>query len=259
MTGPSLDTGPCGDDAALVDRASYLSVLDSDSRLIAEAASRDLAAAVPDCPGWTVRDAVEHVAEVYEHKIAAVECRGERPEPWPPLWPVDRDPLCWFADARDRLLDTLASTDPAAPSWTWWPPDQTVGFWVRRMAQETAVHRVDVEGATGTATTVDSELALDGIDEVLLMMLAGDWSTDPQPELTATVEVTIDSRLWRVAMAPAEVTVDTGGGAADATVTGEPSPVLLWLWGRGRDSTVQISGDREAAARLRTRLALATQ
>jgi uncharacterized protein (TIGR03083 family) len=139
--------------AVPVDRARYLSLLESDSRRLGEAAARDLTAPVPFCPGWTVGDAVAHVCEVYEHKIAAIERRGERPEPWPPVWPSDLAPLDWFADARDRLLGVLARTNPAERSWTWWPPDQTVGFWVRRMAQETAVHRVDVEGATGNRGT----------------------------------------------------------------------------------------------------------
>jgi uncharacterized protein (TIGR03083 family) len=242
-----------------MDRARYLSVLDADSHLLAEAATRDLAAAVPNCPGWTIRKAVEHVAEVYEHKIAAIERCGERPEPWPPSWPTDRDPLAWFADARQRLLDTLVRTDASAPSWTWWPADQTAGFWLRRMAQETAVHRFDVEGATGAPTPIDAALALDGIDEVLLVMLAGDWSTEPQPDLTGTVEVASDGRTWHVAMAPTEVTVTLGGGEPGATVTGEPSALLLWLWGREPDSGIQIGGDRQTGSRLRQRLALATQ
>ena len=29
----------------------------------------------------------------------------------------------------------------------------------------------------------------DGIDEVLEAMLAGDWASDPQPDLTGTVDV----------------------------------------------------------------------
>ncbi|MBA3652969.1 MAG: maleylpyruvate isomerase family mycothiol-dependent enzyme [Actinobacteria bacterium] len=242
-----------------MDRAEFLERLEEDSLLLGEAAARDMTAAVPFCAGWTVRDAVEHVAEVYEHKIAAVKRRGERPEPWPPTWPEDRDPLAWFSDARARLLDVLARTDPAAPSWTWWPPDQTAGFWVRRMAQETAVHRVDVQGATGTATPVDAQLAVDGIDEVLLLMFHGDWTVDPQPGLTGTVNVVTSGSIWRVAMTRDEVTVVAGGGAADATITAEPSPLLLWLWGRAGDEAVDVSGSHEAAARLRQRLALATQ
>jgi hypothetical protein len=33
-----------------------------------------------------------------------------------------------------------ASRDPAG---SWYTPDQTVGFWIRRMAQETVIHRID--------------------------------------------------------------------------------------------------------------------
>lgn len=248
-----------GGDAARVDRERYLEVLTEDSGLLVEAAARDMTAPVPSCPGWTVRRAVEHVAEVYEHKLAAIERRGERPEPWPPEWPEHREPLDWFADARQRLLDKLANTDPASPSWTWWPPDQTAGFWMRRMAQETAVHRVDVEVATGMAAPIDVELAVDGVDEVLLVMLAGDWGVDPQPALTGRVDVATRDRLWRVTMKPAEVRLDAGGAPPDAVVSAEPSPLLLWLWGRAPDSAVEVTGDREAAGRLRERLALATQ
>lgn len=242
--------------APRVDRERFLETLRTDGDLLLLTARRDLAAPIPTCPGWTVRDAVEHTAEVYEHKLACVAAGGARPDPWPPVWPEDRDPLEWYADAHARLVATLTSTDPGAPSWTWWPEDQTAGFWVRRMAQETAVHRADVESAFGAVTPVDAELAVDGVDEVLTMMLAGDWSTDPEPSLTGTAAVETGGRRWHVTMTPVEVTVGPAGDA-EATVTGDPSDVLLWLWGRG--DGVRISGDDEAARRFRERLALATQ
>ena len=241
-----------------MDRDRFLATLDSDAAALRAAAARDLAAAVPTCPGWTVRDAVEHVAEVYEHKVAAIEAGGPRPHPWPPPEQPGRDPLERFDTAFARLRQALHDTDPAAPSWTWWPPDQTAGFWVRRMAQETAVHRVDVESASGPPAPVDADLAVDGVDEVLLLMLAGDWTTDAQPALTGRVAVSAGGRTWHVAMTADEVTVaDTG--EAEATVSGEPSAVLLWLWGRAPDGAVAISGDAGAARRFRERLALATQ
>jgi uncharacterized protein (TIGR03083 family) len=243
-------------DASPMDRDRYLALLAADGAAL-RAAARDLDAAVPTCPGWTVRDAVTHTAEVYEHKLACIAAGGERPEPWPPEWPVGRDPVEWFAGAHARVVEVLARTDPAAPSWTWWPADQTAGFWVRRMAQETAVHRVDVESASGAPAPVDAELAVDGVDEVLTMMLAGDWSDEVVPHLTGTAVVATGGRSWRVAMAPAEVTVEEFAAGA-ATVSGDPSPVLLWLWGRAGDEDVRI-GDRDLARRLRERLAIATR
>lgn len=243
-----------------MERERYLELLHLDGRRLLDAArTADLDSPVPYCEGWTVRDAVEHTAEVYEHKMACIAAGGAKVESWSPDWPADRDPLTWFEDAHTRLLDVLRKTDPAAPSHTWWPDDQTAGFWVRRMAQETAVHRVDVEGATDHPTPVDDELALDGVDEVLKMMLAGDWSIEPQPGSTGSVVVATAGRSWLVTMTPEEVTLAEEAAGGDARVDGAPSNLLLWLWGRALDATVQISGDAQAVQRLRKRMARATQ
>ena len=242
-----------------MDRLRYLEALDLEGKRLSRAASRDLNAAVPACPGWTVGDVVRHTAEVYEHKIACLHWGGAHPDPWPPRWPADRDPVAWFAEAHGRVLEILASTDPAAPSWTWWPPDQTAGFWVRRLAQETAVHRADVQSAFGAVTPIEAELAVDGIGEVLVMMLAGDWSDEPQPGSSGTVVVVTANHAWRIVMSPDQITVGDVTSDAQAAVTGEPSNLLLWLWGRAPDSAVQLDGDPAATRRLRDRLSLATQ
>ena len=239
----------------------FLALLRSDGRLLADAARRDLEADVPPCPGWRVRDVVTHTAEVYEHKLACIELRAA-PDPWPPPWPADRDPLAWFADAHARLLDVLSSTDPATPAYTWWPPDQTVGFWVRRMAQETAVHRVDAQSAFGAITPVDTDLAVDGVDEVLTLFLAGDWSDAPVDRVGSgeRIAVTAGAQSWLVTLQPRAVEVSRPDGTAvDATLSGAPSDVLLWLWGRAADDTVDRGGDASAIRLLRERLTLATQ
>jgi hypothetical protein len=157
---------------------------------------------------------------------------------------------------------------PAAPSFTWWPPDQTVGFWYRRMAQETAVHRFDAESGHGEITPVDDALATDGVAEVLELMLADDWSdvseeewADVSPAAGAgrTIAVRTGESGWRVTLQPDRIDVTAEPGPADATVTGEPSEVLLWLWGRRPDDAVRISGNATAVSALRDRLRLATQ
>jgi uncharacterized protein (TIGR03083 family) len=242
-----------------MDYETFVEHVGDDGRRLVATATGSLSLDVPSCPGWTVRDVVAHVAQVYEHKIACTAL-GRAPDPWPPEWPADRDPIEWLGDAHERLLEMFRTSEPSTPSATWWPPDQTVGFWARRMAQETAVHRVDAEQAVGSATPVDADLATDGVDEVLLLMLAGDWSEDPDDAATGQrVAISTGGRTWLVAIERESMAVTDGGDAADATLGGEPSDVLLWLWGRIPDHGVERSGDEGALRVLRSRLVLATQ
>jgi uncharacterized protein (TIGR03083 family) len=242
-----------------MDYGMYIANTRSDGRRLADVATGGLAADVPSCPGWTVRDLVRHVAQVYEHKIACTELRRE-PEPWPPEWPADRDPIEWFSDAHARLLEMFDRSGPTTPSATWWPPDQTVGFWARRMAHETAVHRADAELAAGDPTPIDADLATDGVDEILQIMLAGDWSEAPDDTATGQrVAVVTGGRTWNVQLSREAVAVTEGEGAREAAVEGEPSEVVLWLWGRAGDERVTRSGDADVLRVLRARLVLATQ
>jgi uncharacterized protein (TIGR03083 family) len=242
-----------------MDYPTYVERVREDGDRLAAVARGNLTAAVPSCPGWTVDDLVSHVAEVYEDKIARTAL-GHAPDPWPPEWPADRDPVTWLDDARTRLLEMFSESGPDTPSATWWPPDQTVGFWARRMAHETAVHRVDGELAAGTMTPVDDELAVDGVDEILVVMLAGDWSDAPS-EIAAGQRVTVSTggRQWIVTLESEAVTIAEEDGVGDAAVEGSPSDVYLWLWGRVPDERVRRSGDEALLQLLRSRLVLATQ
>ena len=78
--------------ACLIEYPTFVEHVRHDGLRLAAAADGSLAEAVPSCPGWTVRDLVAHVAEVYEHKIACTAL-GYAPDPWPPEWPADRDSI----------------------------------------------------------------------------------------------------------------------------------------------------------------------
>ena len=243
---------------ATMEYGTFVEHVRADGERLVAVAANDPTAAIPSCPGWTMHDLVTHIARVYEHKIACTEL-GHEPDPWPPPeWPTDRDDLVWLADAHARLLAMFAAHGPTDPSATWWPSDQTVGFWARRMAQETAVHRVDAELAVGEPTPVDAALALDGIDEVLTIMLAGDWSEAPDASTGQRVAIDAGDRRWVVTLEPTAVEVVAGAEDSDATIGGDPSDLLLWLWGRAADDRVSRTSDEDAAL-LRARLTLATQ
>jgi uncharacterized protein (TIGR03083 family) len=239
---------------------AYVRLQRADGARLREVAEFGLDAAVPSCPGWRVADVVGHTAEVYAHKVACTRLQAA-PEPWPPPEHAGREPLELFDDSLGELLAMFEYEGPEAPSHTWWPPDQSVGFWIRRMAQESAVHRVDVELAHGVPTPVDAELAVDGIDELLVMMLAGDeWAEHgTKHPVDATIRITSQGRSWTVQADADAVLVDrSADGDADAEVAGDPSELYLWLWGRTDDSSLVVTGDSAAVRELRRRLGEAT-
>jgi uncharacterized protein (TIGR03083 family) len=214
----------------------YLDLLHQEGERLLLAAEGAMDRPVPACEGWAVRDVVEHVGMVYGHKIAALEL-GRRPEPGEWQGPEPGiDEIAWCHGLLHRLASDLSRVPADSPAWTWWEPDQTAGFWQRRMAQETAVHRADVESASGAVTPIDADLAVDGIDELLRVMLADVGVEDVLGPLRDGDRVRI---------------VVTG-----TTATGEPSDLLLWLWGRAPIATIDVAGDERG---LRDLLRAATQ
>jgi uncharacterized protein (TIGR03083 family) len=242
----------------------HVAALQGDLGLLLEAVERaGLDTAVPSCPGWTVRDLVDHVSEVYRHKTACIRL-GAEPEPWPPVRDLS-DPVAELRAAFGELHAELAGHAATDPAFTWHEPDQTVGFWSRRMAQETAVHRVDAELAAahaGSATVhpVAEDLAADGIDEVLVVFAEGDWSDLPQPGPGLVVRLEVPGRSWTVHLLPGELRVEQGRSTSDPdlTVNGRASDLLLWLWGRGDLEALTVTGDPAGAHRLVDRLSHVT-
>jgi uncharacterized protein (TIGR03083 family) len=241
---------------------SLLENFRADAARLMAAAEGSLDAPVPSCPGWAVRDLAEHVAMVYLHKVEAIRTQ-KLPDPWPPAF-GEGDPLELLAGAYTAVLAEFEAHDPADPAWTW-TDDRTVGFWVRRMAQETAVHRVDAELAIGERTPIDPELAVDGVDELLSVILPAVQQNWPDAITSVladaageVVEVRAGGREWRLRLGQAGAEFGVPG-PADATVDGDPESVLLWLWGRSPDSSVTMTGSPSVLRLARKVLAEASQ
>jgi uncharacterized protein (TIGR03083 family) len=244
-----------------VEFRGYLDHIRNDGDLIAATAPRGLNLPVPACPPWDVREVVAHLATVYDHKVTAMRL-GRRPEQgeWTTDEPFGKDTVEWFADEHAKLLAELVSHSPAAYAWSWWEPDQTVGFWYRRMALETVVHRVDVETQFGAPSAIDAALAVDGIDEVLTVMLAGDEEAAAAVPGTGTVELLADDAAWSVALEDSRTVVTPGRRTSPhAVLSGDPAALFLYLWGRMPIDTLTRRGDESRIAVLRSRLAAATQ
>jgi uncharacterized protein (TIGR03083 family) len=238
----------------------YLELIQSDTARIVAASPAALASSVPCCPGWDVAEVVRHTGGVYNHKVAIMRL-GRAPEQgeWESRPPGEAGLVPWFDGAAHALLDELVAHDPADWAYTWWPADQTIGFWYRRMALESVVHRIDVEEAVADVTPIDAALALDGVDEVLTVFLGvRDRGAAGGP--TGAVSIVSDGQAWIAHLDEDHVHVEKGSANdAGAQVVGDPSAVFLHLWGRAPAEDVGVSGDATLVHQLRRRLAAATQ
>jgi uncharacterized protein (TIGR03083 family) len=229
-------------------------------------AARDLTKRVPSCPDWNVAELVRHTAVVYLHKAECMRSNAF-PDPWPPAEIANEDPIALFDRAYADLHSEFAKHDPSEQSITWYDDEQTVGFWIRRMAQETVIHRVDAELAQDESfAEIPDDLAVDGIDEILVRFLAFQftkWAHELQDELKDAddrrVGVRTDGSSWVVRASREGVSVEAGSDEAAATVSGDPAGVLLWLWRRTDDGAVNKQGDPALIAQLHKLLGDATQ
>lgn len=239
--------------------AFYLACLQADSARLAEVGRLGLTADVPSCSGWTVDTVLRHTATVYLHKVEILRL-GQLPSPWPPDL-TDRDALDLYDEARAKVVAALEQAGPGISTWTFSPEDKSSGFWFRRMALETAVHRVDAELAHDVVTPIDRELALDGIDELLVLMLGGPWweEGDTAYPVDARVRITSEGRSWTIHLDAKSATVTSGSeGEVDAEVFGDADTVLLWLWGRRDSGAIQTAGNSDVVHAFRNRVAECT-
>jgi len=253
-----------------MEASRYLQCLAADYGDLRDAASAaELTANVPSCPGWTMADLVRHVAQVYLHKVALMRT-GEEPEEWPPPSLAAEPPLAALGRAYGALRAEFRTRGPGQPAPTWYDPDQTVAFWIRRMALETVIHRIDAELAAGLPVTpVPDDLAADGVDEVLKRMLAYASVTWPEDfaemegeHLAGPGEITVAAgqAAWTVRPSPPEVEVEDGASDhPEVVIDGPPGNVLRWLWRRAGDDAVRMAGDAAWADYLRRMLAVVTQ
>jgi uncharacterized protein (TIGR03083 family) len=260
-------------DRALINYDRLLHVMGAEAAVLADSVrGARKEAVIPGCPGLTLGETARHVGSLYRmvwHWIRD----GQRPGEWQ-RDPADGEELdAYVRSGAAPLLTELNRHPPDAECPTWWPADQTYGFWRRRMAHESTVHRFDVQGAAGMVPDeVPEDVALDGIDEVLtlwfehrLAVLGVSGTRDQVVSVRAGgLEWLVRAGAGRTSTRrPGEGPVgpDAGNGedAAHAVVSGSAMQVYLWLWGRRPDRAVKFDGSRDATAQLWALLRLATR
>ncbi|MEU8421534.1 maleylpyruvate isomerase family mycothiol-dependent enzyme [Micromonospora sp. NPDC048835] len=217
---------------------------------------------VLSCPGWTVNDLTLHMAGIYLW-VSSFVGSGQATQP-PRREELGADPgvnaLQLWQQGYDRLMTLFDGLDPEAPAWNWAPQPKKAGFWPRRMAHETAVHRWDAQLAIAAGDPVEAKLAADGVSEVLDTWLPagrrqvpGDWHGVVQLCATdAAQDWYLRLRGEGVALLDTATIFDHDDHHARAQVSGTASDLLLALWGRVSFETLDVVGDRNLLNGLRT-------
>lgn len=233
--------------------ADHLRIVGQSADDLLGAAAGSLGRPVPSCPGWDVADLVEHVGLTWgwAADIVATGTRAERGAP-----PPDRDEaqlLAWASAQAARLCATLGAADPESDCWTFGLP-RTRRFWIRRQALETVLHAWDVRRAVGDPPAIDAEVAADGVDEYLGVMVPrwagrhpGVWNGE-----TLHLHRTDGDGEWLVTLGPgADVSAERVHGKGDVALRGTAE--ALWLWCCNRESVdalgIEVFGDRTLADR----------
>jgi uncharacterized protein (TIGR03083 family) len=225
------------------------------SRLAGVVAGLDPSAAVPTCPGWTVRDLVTHVGgghrwatTLVAERLASPQPRGtdEAPED-PAEWTE------WLTSGAGALADAVREVGADCPVWTW-QRDRTAGFWLRRMLHDELVHRFDADLVAGGLGDVAADLAADGVSDMLETAATLSRLADRPTDFTALAGAGETLRFaatdcpaaWIAERATDGVTWHEADGAAGVSVSAPVRELLLLLNRRIEPSHdgVEVTGYR---------------
>jgi uncharacterized protein (TIGR03083 family) len=233
-----------------VDFDERLAILRREGELLASAAERaGLDAAVPTCPGWSVRDLVRHVGGIHRWAAGIVGEALARPfDPFPELekaWPADGELLDWFRAGHARLIEILRAAPVDLECFTVFRLDPPRELWARRQAHETGMHRADAESAGGQITGFPMDQALDGLEEMLFgfVIRAGSRLKSERP---ARLWLHADdaARDWVVQVGAEGPTVlREPAPEAECRVSGSASNLFLLVWNRVGQDAVRVDGD----------------
>jgi uncharacterized protein (TIGR03083 family) len=237
-----------------------LALIDDRSAALRQAAAEaGFAAPVPCCPDWAVSDLVAHLGQVQLFWAATV---AVGPAVAPPAEELvgDTEPhgdlLQWSAEATARLIGALQEAGPDQLCWTWWEATAAVPSTSRAVArhqvQEAGVHAFDAQRAAGQDHPLPPALAADGVNEFITVELPtnGPWPYEPA---TIILEAGTGGS-WLLDLGTHGVHVLTGDDHGDAkpsaTVTADPSDLVLAFYRRNLARDLQIDGDAELVPQL---------
>ncbi len=221
----------------------------SSATLVSAALEAGLDTPVPSCPGWTAQQLVRHAGMVLRYVGKVVDAGGPIDAKALPKPPPGALVVQWFEEMAKGTVDALAAKAPDDELWNWAGQPPVAAFWQRRVANELAVHAADAQLAAGRSPQVETELAADGIDELLTVLLpakAAMGGADPTGVGTLHVHCTDTEGEWLVEPASGSLEVTRAHAKGDAALRGPASEVLLRLCNRGDGG--EVVGDPSVVA-----------
>jgi uncharacterized protein (TIGR03083 family) len=229
-----------------VNYEEHCTALRREGHALADAArTAGVDARVASCPEWQIADLLGHVGRLHRWVAAIVESAGDGPtDHWSDAEPPPvTERLDWFARGVDLVSDALLRVDPATAAWSW-TTDATAGFWARRQANETAVHRWDAQTATDATRPIDRDLAVDGIDE--FFGLIPFWKRESilhGAGESIHLHATDGEGEWFVRLGGDGVIVTHEHAKGDVALRAPASDLLLFLYGRVAPTAGETFGD----------------
>ncbi|HEY0166351.1 MAG TPA: maleylpyruvate isomerase family mycothiol-dependent enzyme [Jatrophihabitans sp.] len=228
----------------------YLDELERQGRLLRDSARQSaLSAGVPSCPGWSVAQLLAHVIRVYGW-ANSVLCGG-RPEAFEFSAPAEEELFEVYDAGLREVVSRLRATSASAAVWTMAPAPSGKLFWARRMAHETAIHRVDAQLAAGFGVEgFEPEFAADGIDELLTGQATRFDRSGLSQDRTISLTPLDSNASWTLSVGPDLLSCRPAAvDGADLTVFGLASDLYQWIWNRAGDDDVALRGDLTLADR----------
>jgi uncharacterized protein (TIGR03083 family) len=229
-----------------------IAVIEAEGARIVAALDANRDGRIPWSDSWTVSTVAQHVGGVHHVVAQVIE---QRPAGDFGLFsslarPERDDPALgsWVAEGTAALAAQLRATDPAEVCWSWWPEGGNAGFWRRRMAQETLVHRWDAERGAGIAgDRMDPAVAADGIDEYLDVFVAVTRMLNSAPAGPSIhVHCTDTEGEWLLDLpVGGERVLTREHRKGDVALRGAAEDLLLVAWGRvtPAEAGVEVVGD----------------
>ena len=230
-----------------LDHSARIAAARSAIDYICDRSEAELAAPVPNCPGWTVYNAASHIGRVgiaWEEMITSApedpesRARGYERAGLKPTGTSTAELASWAHSAIDQLTDDLDRR--CYFSMTGGEGDPRLWAW--HAASELGMHRLDVEMALGHEHSMTPVQALDAADytcRFFLQAMRRVLERDPGG-LTARL-VDAGEVVGTVNIEPLPETASP----AAAAIEGPPIQVLLGLWGRPHSGIEVTDGDPE--------------